>query len=230
MRDFCLGVTGSLRVRANTAAITEHLPAAIGAFLAAQPAIDLDLEERSSERVVADVASGAADIGIASDAVETAAVATRTFRSDRLVLIVPQGHRLARARQVAFQQLADEHFVGLTQDRALQQLLDSKFAALGRPSRVRVRLASFEGVAQMVGAGAGIAVLPERTAQRLSRRARVRCVGLNDDWTRRRLLVCTPGRTPMSKAASAFLALLGCDPDPPRAERPAPRFSGRPLA
>src|SRR5882757_3994534 len=47
---------------ANTAALSEHLPRLLAGFLAANPTIDLDLEDRESPAIAAAVAAGDADI------------------------------------------------------------------------------------------------------------------------------------------------------------------------
>ena len=56
------GLKGSVRVLANTAALSEHLPRLLADFLAANPTIDLDLEDRESPAIAAAVAAGDADI------------------------------------------------------------------------------------------------------------------------------------------------------------------------
>ena len=62
------GLRGSVRVLANTSAISEHLPNLLAAFLANHPSIDIDLEDRESPAIAAAIAAGDADFGIASQA------------------------------------------------------------------------------------------------------------------------------------------------------------------
>ena len=63
------GLTGTVRVLSNTAAFSEHLPRLLVSFLANNPAIIVDLEERESSDIGALIASGSGDIGIASETV-----------------------------------------------------------------------------------------------------------------------------------------------------------------
>jgi DNA-binding transcriptional LysR family regulator len=51
------GLKGSVRVLANTAALSEHLPRLLADFLAANPTIDLDLEDRENPAIAAAVAA-----------------------------------------------------------------------------------------------------------------------------------------------------------------------------
>src|ERR1044072_6239654 len=93
------GLKGSVRVLANTAALSEHLPRLVADFLAANLTIDLDLEDRESPAIAAAIAAGDADIGIASQAALATGLESHPFRPDRLVLIVAAGPPLVRTRQ-----------------------------------------------------------------------------------------------------------------------------------
>ena len=100
------GLKGSVRILANTSALSEHLPALLADFLAANPTIDIDLEDRESPAIGAAIAAGDADIGIGSQAALVPGLESHPFRTDRLVLAVPANHRLAGKRQTAFADLA----------------------------------------------------------------------------------------------------------------------------
>ena len=52
------GLSGEVRLLANTNALTEFLPEALSAFLAAHPHVSVDLEERLSDEIVGLVAEG----------------------------------------------------------------------------------------------------------------------------------------------------------------------------
>src|SRR4051794_33414853 len=102
LAQYARGLRGHVRVLANTAALAEFLPDAFARFLAAHPAIDVDLEERPSREIVAAVAGGLADVGIVADTVDLGSLERLPFRTDRLVLVVPGGHALAGRAEVAF--------------------------------------------------------------------------------------------------------------------------------
>jgi DNA-binding transcriptional LysR family regulator len=187
---FARGLAGSIRLLSNTAALSEHLPRSIASFLAANPTITIDLEERESVDIVEAIASGAADIGIASEAVLSEALERFPFRDDRLVLAVPRGDRLARVRHAALADVIDRDFVGLPRDSALQRHLAGHASRLGSAMRIRARVTGFDAVCRMVESGAGIAIVPETSARRCRRTMKLDVVGLRDDWARRRLAIC----------------------------------------
>lgn len=188
--QYARGLRGHVRVLSNTAALTEFLPDALAAFLAAHPTIDVDLEERPSRDIVAAIARGLADIGIVADTVDLEGLETLPFRTDQLVLVVPAGHALADRSEVAFREVLDEPFVGLSHGSALQAHLAGHAARAGHPLKLRVRVSGLEAACRMVESGVGVAIVPEAAAGRLGGSAAIRSVPLSDAWARRRLTIC----------------------------------------
>src|SRR5690349_21394666 len=83
LAEFAGGLKGHIKLMSNTNALTEFLPEPLSAFLAAHPNINIDLEERLSDEIVAAVADGTADIGIVAGTVELADLEVFPFREDR---------------------------------------------------------------------------------------------------------------------------------------------------
>jgi molybdate transport repressor ModE-like protein len=191
LTEYAKGLRGHVRLLSNTAATAEFLPAALGAFLAAHPNIDIDLEERPSPEIVRAVAAELADIGIVADAVDPAAeLETFPFAQDRLVLVAPGQHRLARHRQIAFRQTLEHDYVGLTAGSALQQHVNDHAARAGHRLKLRVRLPGFEAVCRVVESGIGVAVVPATAARRYRRSMAIRIISLTDAWAVRHLRIC----------------------------------------
>lgn len=202
------GLKGSVRVLANTAALSEHLPKLLADFLAANSTIDLDLEERESPAIVAAIAAGDADIGIASHAALGAGLESHRFRPDRLVFIAPAGHGLARRRQTSFAELLELDFVGLTRGTALDGHLAMQAARLGRMLKLRVRVSSPDAVCAMVAAGVGVAIVPEATARRQRRGRPLAIVGIAEPWANRELMLCIRDSRRLSRPAKSLFDAL----------------------
>ena len=188
--DYARGLKGHVRLLCNTAALTEVLPEALAAYLAANPNVDIDLEERPSHAIVEAVAGGLVDLGIVADSTDLAGLETFPFRVDRLVLVVPRGHPLAGRRRLAFGEVVDREFVGLSPGSALQEHLSRHAARAGHALKLRVRLRGFEAVCRMVEQGVGLAVVPESAARRCRRSMAIRTVRLTDAWAHRNLTIC----------------------------------------
>ncbi|WP_374573715.1 LysR substrate-binding domain-containing protein [Phenylobacterium sp.] len=184
------GVSGEVRILANTNASTEFLPEALAAFLAEHPNVRIDLEERLSDEIVGLIAEGAADVGIVAGTVQMGALETYPFRSDRFVVVAPLHHALAGRPTVDFAEVLDYEFVGLDRASALQRFLSDKAARLGRSLLLRVQLRSFDAVCRLVQAGVGVGVVPHTTAERVAGPMGLSVVELNDDWAVRDLTLC----------------------------------------
>lgn len=188
--DYAGGMAGKVRLLSNTAAITDYLPEALAAFLNAHPAIDVELEERTSHAIVSQLLSQAADLGIVADSADTSQLETRPFRRDRLVLVASRQSHTGRSRHITFSDALHHDFVGLGEDSAMQQHLDVQARRLGLRMRTRIRLRSFEAVCRMVEAGVGVAVVPVIAAERYAGAGKLRILKLDDAWADRELLVC----------------------------------------
>ncbi len=188
--SYARGLSGSVRLLSNTVALSEHLPRALASFLAAYPTISVDVEERESVDIGALIASGAADIGIGSEAALSEAVERFSFRDDSLVLIFPRGDAQGRARKLGLADVVGRDFIGLARDSALQRHLAEHAARLGAMMKVRARVVGFDAICLMVEAGAGIGIVPEAAAKRCRRTMKIEIVALRDMWARRRLVIC----------------------------------------
>lgn len=183
------GLSGEVKVLANTNALTEFLPEALSSFLADHPHVSVDLEERLSDEIVGLIAEGVGDIGIVAGTVEVGALQTYPFRSDRFVVVTATRHPLAARRSVTFAEVLAYDLVGLERSSSLQRFLTAKAAREGRPLKLRVQLRSFDAVCRLVECGVGVGVVPRTTAHRSSRTMSLAIVELDDDWAQRELKI-----------------------------------------
>jgi DNA-binding transcriptional LysR family regulator len=187
--EYARGLKGHVRLLANTAATSEFLPEVLAAYLAANPNVDVELDERPSPEVARAVAEEVAEIGIAADHADLSGLEVYPFRTDRLVLVVPPGHALAGRGQVAFAEALGSEFVGLSGDSALGGHLAGHAVRAGGRMRMRVRVRGLDAACRMVALGAGVAVVPEAAARRWDRGGALALVRLDESWAERRLMV-----------------------------------------
>ncbi len=184
------GLSGEVRLLANTNALTEFLPEALSAFLAGHPHVSVNLEERLSDEIVGLVAEGVGDVGIVAGTVDMGSLETFPFRSDRFVVVSSAIHPLAQRASMTFADVLGFDLVGLDRASSLQRFLSAKAAREGRPLRLRVQLRSFDAVCRLVECGVGVGIVPETTARRAARTMSLGVVQLTDDWARRELTIC----------------------------------------
>ena len=208
LSEYAHGRRGHIRLMCNTVTLVEFLPQALGPFLAAHPDVDVDIEEQPSRRIVAAIADGLADIGIAAYAAATSRLETHLFRRDRLVVAAAPGHPLADRPSVAFAEVLDHDLVGLGADSAIHDLLASHAGQAGRPMRLRTRLRTFGGICELAALGVGVAVVPEGAAHRAQLRVKLSIIPLADSWASRDLMICVRRQKVLSPVIRALMAAL----------------------
>lgn len=222
------GLRATVRLLANTAAMTEFLTEPLGAWLAAHPRIDVDLKERPSAEIVKAVAGGLAEIGVISDAVDRAGLMLRPFAVDRLAVVMARSDPRAADKRIAFADILEAPHIGLAAG-ALQDHLEDQAEKMGRKLKFRARVRTFEGLCRMAAQGVGVAVMPETAALRSKRTTGVAVVRLTDAWATRRLSLCCRSEADLSPPARDLLEHLAgvrggaakpTPPGPARAEPP----------
>lgn len=208
MHAFACGQRGTLRLFANTSAMSAFLPGKLAAWMAAHPAVQIETEERTSADIVSCILAGVAQAGVVSDAVDPGPLRLDPVADDPLVLIVPPAHPLAEKQEVAFAAVLNEPLVALYQTSALQQHIEQHAAELGQALNVRVRMSHFAGLCEMVAHGAGGAILPRVIAERYRQRYSFAVIGLQDRWAQRRLCLCYQDDASPSPAMRRLLEWL----------------------
>ena len=188
--EYADGLKGHVRLQSNTNALSEFLPEPLSQFLTSHPQVNIDLEERLSDEIVAAVADGKADIGIVAGTEDITGLEVFPFRTDRFVLVTSPDHRLASSTRLAFADALDSDFVGTDRVSSLQRFLSEKAERTGRRMKLRVQLRSFDGVCRMVAANVGIGIVPESSAMRSKQTMKLHVIELTDEWALRNLMIC----------------------------------------
>ena len=191
--EFSRGIKGHLRIAANAGAIAECLPNDLAAFARAHPQIRISLEDLTSAEVQSAVADGRADVGVFAPPLHDKQLLTWPYRAGRLVALVPRGHVLARSFQgpegVSFEALLDFDMVGLHIGASVHELMLQRALERGRTLNARLQVRGFDAIAQLVGAGLGVAVLPEAVARRFASLFAIEVLPLDEPWASRRYLI-----------------------------------------
>jgi DNA-binding transcriptional LysR family regulator len=190
LSDARKGIVRHVRVNAGTAAITQFLPPLLARYAELRPDVQVDLEEQVSERVVASVLQGRADLGVYVTGPDSRGLEIRDFRADELVLVMPPGHHLAGRAPLAFADALDEHWISLNAGAAMLHAQQQAAMAAGRALKLRMQVRSFDAVGHLVASGLGIAALPKIAALPIVRAMKLQWRPLADPWAKRQLCVC----------------------------------------
>ena len=211
LQEYACGIKGHLRVYANTTSLSEFLPEVLRRYLSTHPDVNIDLQEKLSNEIVRAVIDGKTDIGIVAGTVRTESLETIPYRSDRLVLVVPEDHPVAGAEAVSLMDSLEFDHVGLHESSALHAFLNQECEHLNRSLKLRIQVSSYESACRMIEAKVGIGVLPESAARRHSERMAIRLVRLSDAWALRSMQICVRSLSGLPAFARDLIDLLSED-------------------
>ena len=124
------------------------------------------------------------------------------------MLVVSPRSAFAARRQIDFQEVVGEDFIGLTNSTALQSHIGKYAARLGARLRFRAQLRDFDAMCQMVAAGVGVAIVPEVAARRCAKSMPIRLVRIRDPWASRRMAICVRSFKALSRPAQQLFEHL----------------------
>lgn len=212
LQQFGAGLRGHIRLLSNTAALSEYLPDALAEYLPRHPKLSVSVEERSSQEIVHAIRGKTADFGIVADSVGLDGLEQMPFREDWLIAVAAVDHSLAARERVAFAELVDADFIGMTDGSALQVHLADQAKALGKRIDYRVQLKSFDAICRLIERGVGIGIVSRHAALRAQQTMQIRLIELTDPWAHRRLTICARSFDELPKYTREFIAFLAHDP------------------
>ncbi|MPT62881.1 LysR substrate-binding domain-containing protein [Burkholderia pseudomallei] len=212
LQQFGAGLRGHIRLLSNTAALSEYLPDALAEYLPRHPKLSVSVEERSSQEIVHAIRGKTADFGIVADSVGLDGLEQMPFREDWLIAVAAVDHSLAARERVAFAELVDADFIGMTDGSALQVHLADQAKALGKRIDYRVQLKSFDAICRLIERGVGIGIVSRHAALRAQQTMQIRLIELTDPWAHRRLTICARSFGELPKYTREFIAFLAHDP------------------
>jgi DNA-binding transcriptional LysR family regulator len=189
LSEYAEGVKGHVRIHANISAIVQFLPEDIGVFAKAHPQLKIDLQEHLSGDIIRAVTDGAADMGICNPMSDVGALQTRAYRQDRLVLVVPRKHALARKKQLAFADSLDYDHVGLHSNSAIYLAQNRAAAQVGKTIALRIQVTGLDAMCRMIDNGLGIGVMPDIAFALVRGVGDLVAVPLTDAWALRDIVL-----------------------------------------
>ncbi|MFT3814131.1 MAG: LysR family transcriptional regulator [Acidovorax sp.] len=188
LSEYADGVRGHVRMHANISAIVQFLPEDLGAFAQAHSQIKIDLQEHLSPDVLHAVREGAADLGICSvpEAME-GELQSRPYRTDHLVLVVPQSHALSAQAAIKFEDVLECDIVGLHAGSSISLQMRRAAAQAGRPLRQRIQVTGLDAMCRMIDNGLGVGLLPDRAFELMHGVGRLTAIRLDEPWAQREL-------------------------------------------
>jgi DNA-binding transcriptional LysR family regulator len=196
---------GTVRIGGGATAVSFLLPKAIASFQGSHPAVKFQLKEAGSNEVAKDVINGHLELGLVTMPVKNRELDVWPLLTDRIVLVGPKQHPLARNRYISASALDGISFVGFEADTAVRQIIDATLRDAGVVMNVVMELRSIPAILRMVATTGNLAFVSKLGVDSLEEVAEIEVKGLKIE---RELAVISRRGSSLSPAAQAFANLL----------------------
>ncbi|MCY7395458.1 MAG: LysR family transcriptional regulator [Nocardioides sp.] len=139
------------------------VPRVLRSFHEHAPGVRVVLRQEPAHEIGHDLATGAVDLAITSVR-PPGQGGWYALQEERLVLVVPPGHRLREREQVALVELAHEQLVTTPVGFGYRSLVDALLGGAGVSPPVSFESQDLATIEGLVAAGLGVAILPEAVA------------------------------------------------------------------
>jgi DNA-binding transcriptional LysR family regulator len=156
-------IAGTVRMATVYSIGLHELPSYVTRFMRAYPHVPVHVEYRRTDKVCDGCLDDTLDFGIVAFPIRRANVAVIPWHEEKLVLVCPPAHRLARRRRVRVADLRGEDFIAFDRDIPTRKTVDRILADHGVTVNLTRTFDNIETIKRAVEVGSGIAILPETT-------------------------------------------------------------------
>jgi DNA-binding transcriptional LysR family regulator len=162
MRDI---VAGQLTIATVYSIGFHELPPYLEAFREKFPDVDLQVQYRRSNQVYADVSENHADLGLVAYPEERKGVEIEPAWKDRLVVICPPNHPLAKRKSVDLKAIDGQRFISFEPDLPTRKAIDGMFSQAGIQVKEVVEFDNIETVKRGVLIENAISIVPSESVR-----------------------------------------------------------------
>lgn len=163
--DITGDVSGGVSLGASTTIAEYMLPLLIGEFKAKFPDVKISLKESNTEDIVSMVERNEVDLGFVEGSVNNKNLIVEECRVDPLVVIMPNSHPLASAKNLRVEDIIVHPFVSREHGSGTQEAITNYVEQHGDNAFLNVcfELSSPEAIKGAVEAGMGISIASRAT-------------------------------------------------------------------
>jgi DNA-binding transcriptional LysR family regulator len=155
--------SGTVRLAFLDSMATSLVPRLLREFHQQAPRVKVSLRQEPNHEILRDLAVGVTELALTSPRPD-GPYGWLPLQRQRLVLVVPARHRLASRRRVALAEVADDELVTVPAGFGFRALVEELFAAEAVTPRVSFESGDLATIEGLVGAGLGVALVPEQFA------------------------------------------------------------------
>jgi DNA-binding transcriptional LysR family regulator len=173
--------SGSLRIGASTTIATYMIPEYLGIFHRKHPGIDLHLVSANTRDIADLMTSHDIDLALVEGPVEDDGLASETWRTDVMALIVSPQHRFASSDSpIGCAELCDEILIVREPGSGSREVVTQSLSEKDIEPQRTLEIGSTEAIKQAVAAGLGVAIVSTATISDQVKLGRLRIVPIHD--------------------------------------------------
>ena len=201
-------VSGTVRVATVYSVGLHELPPVVRQFMALYPQAKIDLEYSRTTRIVRDVLSGAAELGVVAYPEKRRGLEVVPLGGDRLVAICQPEHPLARRKKLKASDLQGQPFVHFERDIPTRRETDKILRSHGVTVQRAAEFDNIETIKRAVEVGLGVAIVPRPSVLDEQRSGQLAVLPLAEaEWQRSVGVIYRSDRV-LGTAARKFIELL----------------------
>jgi len=199
---------GRVRAAAATQALVHLFAPHFRAFMEAHPHVEVVFRSTvSTDRTVADILAGVADVGFASKPVYSATLQVTELFEDELLLVVSASHRLAGKQRASVKDIRNERLILFERGASIRRASDQFFAEAGIKPDLALESNDTDFIKLMVQNGVGISLLPSWAIREEVRTRTLVPVRVKGHRLKRSVAMLSRGRG-QPPATRAFIAFI----------------------
>jgi DNA-binding transcriptional LysR family regulator len=201
-------IGGTVKVATVYSIGIHELPPKVSEFMTKFPSAKIDLEYSRTTRVVRDVLNGTVELGILAYPEPKRGLNIVPMPPDKLVLICPPDHKLAKRKQVSTKDLDGMDFVLFERDVPTRKAMDRVLKEKNVEVKKVAEFDNIETIKRAVEVGFGVAIVPQPAVSDAERNGKLAVVKLTEkEWVRPVGVIYRSDRN-LSLAAKKFVQLL----------------------
>jgi LysR family transcriptional regulator, low CO2-responsive transcriptional regulator len=168
-------VSGTVRLVGGMTVCLYVFPPLLKLFRKEHPEVDVKLATGSASRLLRELRTGAADLGLLTLPISDPAFVTIPVMREEMLLVAAPTHPLARKKQIGPEDLIRQPFVLFEPGSNSRKAIDEFFAGQGIEPRVVTETESAEILKALVMIGMGVTIIPYQTVAREVRTGQLFC-------------------------------------------------------
>jgi DNA-binding transcriptional LysR family regulator len=196
-----------VRLAVTPAVASALLPDTVRRFITEHPQVRLELDDCAPDQFVARILDEQAEFGIGTPERLNPEIELHTLVQDRLCLVCPDDHPLARRKRVRWADLKDVPLIAVRPGYGVRRMIDDTAARAGVPLSISNEVAFVTSALWMTSAGLGVSIWPSALLRNAPQANLVVCPLVAPMVSRSISVVSKRGRG-LSPACQAFVQML----------------------